>query len=287
MFMSLTRHTLNPLAPRVLFVGQQRQEVAPYVSWVNAFHCHLDFFETLETALHSMKQLYPSVRILILEQEGTIEHAVEAMRAGAVDYLALPLPCEQFQSALKKLLDPRVSPESPLVYLDDVTGLYNSRFLTQVLDREIEKYGRERQSFAILFIDIDRFKLLNDTYGHLLGTRILKELSEHLRGLLRETDMLFRYGGDEFVAVLSPSDLSTAQAVADRIEAAVKLLEFFTCEPALEGAGIRITLSIGIALYPDHAQTRETILQMADQAMYGAKKSAVQKVFLSGAIREA
>lgn len=164
-----------------------------------------------------------------------------------------------------------------LAYLDDVTGLYNSRYLSTVLDREINQYKNTEKPFAVLFIDADHFKQINDGHGHLVGTRLLNAMGRHLKKYVRETDTVFRYGGDEFIAVLSPCDLVTAKQVAERIRASVERKEFL----AAEGLRIKFTVSIGVALFPEHASTKKEIIDAADHAMYGAKKASRNSVFLA------
>jgi diguanylate cyclase (GGDEF)-like protein len=164
-----------------------------------------------------------------------------------------------------------------LAYLDDATGLYNTRYLHYVLDREIMAAAQLSRSFAVLFIDADRFKTVNDTYGHLTGTRLLNSLGAHLKKMVRETDTVFRYGGDEFVAVLSPCDLVTAQAVAERIRASVEASVFAQSADHI----IKFTVSIGVALFPDHANSKLAVIEAADHAMYAAKKTTRNSVFIA------
>lgn len=161
-----------------------------------------------------------------------------------------------------------------LVYLDDATGLYNTRYLNYILDREIQNSQLSRQSFAVLFIDADHFKSVNDQHGHLVGTKLLNELGAHLKRLLRERDSVFRYGGDEFIAVLSPSDLKTALSVAERIRASVEARDFLKSE----NVDVKFTVSIGVALYPDHANSKKSVIELADRAMYQAKKASRNSV---------
>ncbi|MBY0471296.1 diguanylate cyclase [bacterium] len=164
-----------------------------------------------------------------------------------------------------------------LVYVDDATGLYNTRYLNYILDREIAQALKSQSSFAILFIDADRFKSVNDTHGHLVGTKLLNELGEHLKKYVRETDTLFRYGGDEFVAVLSPCDLETARTVAERIRQSVEVKNFIE----EEGLNIHFTVSIGVALFPQHASSKKDIIEAADKAMYGGKKTTKNRVIIA------
>lgn len=164
-----------------------------------------------------------------------------------------------------------------LVYVDDATGLYNTRYMNYILDREIAQSETSGKSFAILFIDADKFKGINDVHGHLVGTRLLNELGAMLKTLTRDTDTVFRYGGDEFVAVLSPCDLATAQAVAERIRRAVESHAFIQSE----GLNVRFTVSIGVALFPDHATSKKQVVEAADHAMYAAKRKTRNTVFIA------
>jgi two-component system cell cycle response regulator len=164
-----------------------------------------------------------------------------------------------------------------LAYVDDATGLYNTRYLNDLLVKEIERAQKNHKSFAVLFMDIDRFKHVNDSYGHLIGTKILHDMAAQLRKYVRTNDTVFRYGGDEFIAVLSPSDLKTAQSVAERIRAGVEKHVFVK----KEGLNIKLTVSIGVALFPDHAASRRAIMEAADHAMYSAKKTSRNAVYVA------
>ena len=132
-------------------------------------------------------------------------------------------------------------------------------------------------AFALLFMDIDFFKEINDAHGHAAGNRALKELSILFKKCVRESDILFRYGGDEFIALLDPCDLLTATAVAERIRQTVMQYDFLkkTKHP------VRLTISIGIALWPQHARTKKDLIEAADQAMYQAKKLSRNLVYIA------
>lgn len=161
-----------------------------------------------------------------------------------------------------------------LAFVDDVTGLYNTRYLNYVLDREIAQFQKTGKPFAILFIDVDRFKGVNDSHGHLIGSKILHEMGNHLKRFVREADTVFRYGGDEFVAILSPCDMETAKNVAERFRKSVEAQLFL----ADEGLNLKITISIGVAIFPDHAQSKRAIIEAADNAMYSSKKTTRNSV---------
>lgn len=166
-----------------------------------------------------------------------------------------------------------------LVYVDDATGLYNTRYLDFILDREIKLSEANESSFAVLFVDADHFKSVNDRYGHLVGTKLLNELGRQLKKYVRDSDTVFRYGGDEFIAVLSGADLATAEVVAERIRKSVEKRAFLM----REGLDVHFTVSIGIAIFPIHAKTKKTVIEMADHAMYAAKRKTRNCVFVADA----
>ena len=163
-----------------------------------------------------------------------------------------------------------------LNFIDDVTGLYNQRYLNTLLDQEIERYKRNNLSFSVLFIDVDHFKNVNDKNGHLVGSQILKEIGHILKKSVRAVDFCFRYGGDEFIIILTATDTEKATMVAERICKTVRETAF-----VVGGSQVNVTLSIGVACFPEHAQTKEKILQVADEAMYCGKNLSRNIVYLA------
>lgn len=166
-----------------------------------------------------------------------------------------------------------------LTFTDDLTGLYNQRYLEVILDRELSLAKRNDVRFSILFLDMDHFKAVNDTHGHLIGSRLLYEVGQEIKRTLRESDVCFRYGGDEFVIILAHTALDDAMIVAERIRLQVEKKRFL----AREGLDIRLTASIGVASVPDHATTKIQILKAADAALYGVKKAVRNKVIAATA----
>ncbi|MCB0393231.1 MAG: GGDEF domain-containing protein [Bdellovibrionales bacterium] len=153
-----------------------------------------------------------------------------------------------------------------LTYVDDLTELYNQRYLKLVLDKEIDRAKRENGSFSVLFIDLDHFKRVNDTEGHLVGSNVLVQVGKFLKRSIRTTDYGFRYGGDEFTLLLIGMDAKAAAEAAERIRKNVENSIF-----RYDKIEIKVTLSIGVASYPEHAKSREEILKLADEAMYYGK----------------
>jgi diguanylate cyclase (GGDEF)-like protein len=152
-------------------------------------------------------------------------------------------------------------------FVDDVTEVYNARYLLQATEREIQRAERSGKELSVLFLDLDRFKRVNDEHGHLVGSQVLRHLSRVLAECVRQVDTLARYGGDEFTILLVDTPHEAAMGVADRIRTTV-------AETLFEGEGgasIRLTISIGVATCPRHATGRDALLDCADKAMYRAK----------------
>lgn len=169
-----------------------------------------------------------------------------------------------------------------LLYLDDATGLYNARFLNVSLDQAFEQLKNTGKSFAVMFLDVDHFKNVNDNYGHIVGTQLLLEMGDVLKREVRVGDTICRYGGDEFVLILPGVDVNTASEIGERIRAAVEARTFLE----LEKKKLKLTVSIGVAICPLHAASKTEILEAADTAMYQAKKSSRNFVYIANYIKK-
>jgi len=157
---------------------------------------------------------------------------------------------------------------------DPLTGLYNRRYLQEMLDREIRRAIRSEQALGILMLDLDHFKNFNDTYGHDAGDAVLRETGSFLVRSIRAEDFVCRYGGEEFVIVLPTADLRAAEARAQRIRAKL-------CDLVIMHAGRSlglITASIGVAALPNHGTNERDLLQAADAALYRAKREGRDRV---------
>ena len=174
------------------------------------------------------------------------------------------------QSAFQQLLLAQNSEKiSGLIYCDDVTGLYNQRKLKKDLDKFILESRRNTIGFAVIFIDIDHFKSVNDNHGHQTGGVILVEMARELQKVVRETDYIYRYGGDEFVIIIPNTDADLATRIGERLLKAVQKRTFSTFDEEEE---MKLSISIGVAHYPTHASNHEEIIKVADELMYSAKK---------------
>jgi diguanylate cyclase (GGDEF)-like protein len=166
---------------------------------------------------------------------------------------------------------------------DDLTQLYNSRYLNQVLRRETKRASRSGRPLSLLFMDLDGFKSINDSHGHLFGSRALVEAADVVRKTARETDVCARFGGDEFAVVLPDTGGDGAYAVGERIRERIAAHAFL----AEDGLRIRLTASVGVATLPDVAGSAEELLKAADQAMYRVKdagKNGILVAFADGVV---
>jgi two-component system cell cycle response regulator len=167
-------------------------------------------------------------------------------------------------------------------FIDDVTEVYNARYLLQATEHEIRRADRYEKPLCVLFLDLDRFKLVNDEFGHLVGSQTLRQLSGVLLQCIRQVDTLARYGGDEFTILLTDTNLETGRSVAERIRRTVG-------DTLFEGgrdAPIRLSISIGVSCFPDHGSDRDTLLDVADKAMYRAKSLGRNQVCTASELSE-
>ncbi|MBE9535776.1 MAG: diguanylate cyclase [Proteobacteria bacterium] len=167
-----------------------------------------------------------------------------------------------------------------VAYMDSLTNLYNPKFLDVAIDRELKRSERSMSPFSVLFMDLDNFKRINDEYGHLVGSKILIEVSQLILECVREIDTVIRYGGDEYTIVLVDSDTDIASTVAERIRESIEMKVFMQDE----ALSVHITTSIGIASCPLHAQDKKSLLEMADKAMYHGKNKTKNSVYIASDI---
>jgi two-component system cell cycle response regulator len=238
---------------------------------------HIDGIELChrirQTALHG---LYTYV--ILLSQKDRPEDLLEGMDAGADDYLMKPFEPAELRARLlagkrilqvqQELIEARESLRMAATY-DDLTKLLNRGEILALLDRELARGQREKSSAAVILADIDHFKAINDSIGHLGGDAVLREVARRLQGELRIYDGVGRYGGEEFLIILPGCDVRGASNRAEELRRVV------SSEPIVFGKHSRhVTISLGVtAVTPDHRITIEALLSEADDALYRAKRN--------------
>jgi diguanylate cyclase (GGDEF)-like protein len=208
---------------------------------------------------------------------------VEGLRLGADDYVCKPFDEEELLARVASMLRIKRSYDAvaasrnrmaELAVLDDLTGLYNVRYLQQRFSEEWKRAERHREPLAIAMVDVDHFKSVNDSYGHDVGDAVLREVSARLKASVRDTDVVSRYGGEEFVVLLPSTQLAGALVVADRVLKAFSERRFETPRARLE-----ISASIGLGLYPSRGiGSKDQLLRAADSALYRAKETGRARI---------
>jgi diguanylate cyclase (GGDEF)-like protein len=218
----------------------------------------------------------PYVYIILLTARDQRDDIVEGLDAGADDYLIKPVHHSELNARIRAaeriigLQDRLLAAQEHLriqAMYDALTGLWNRRAIFEALARELDRARRQQSPLAVILIDLDHFKRINDTYGHLVGDDVLREAAQRLRETMRSYDFVGRYGGEEFLVVAPGSESSRAMDLAERIR------RLFADNPIrLSTAAIPVTLSLGVVCLQDgQAAGINKVLSAADDALYSAK----------------
>lgn len=208
-----------------------------------------------------------------------LQEANEELSNLNTSYEMLVIELRQEKEKAEKLADELHNANEKLhelVFRDALTGLYNHRFFQEALEKEFDRSKRYKREFSLILFDIDHFKNVNDTYGHLVGDRVLVAISRATERSVRESDIIARYGGEEFVVILPETDFNSAKAVAERLRGDIEKRV-----TEIDGATIRVTISAGYTSYNPGAtiQDRRALIGMADKALYIAKQSGRNMVY--------
>ena len=276
-------HELCPAAARILITASERVNVLKDA--VNRARVHRFLSKPLRLA-----ELSATVGDAIREAR------LEAENARLVTELArkneeLNRTNERLEIEVKQRtseLQIAIAQLEQLALRDGLTGLYNHRFLQEALDAELARARRHGHAVGLLFIDVDHFKAYNDRNGHPAGDRLLRRLADALVGRHdsgfphkgRSSDLVARYGGEEFVMVLPETGLEGCRIKAERIRQAVSDFPF---EEAIGQPGGCVSVSIGIAVFPQHGSDKQTLIEIADRELYRAKRSGRNRVSLPAA----
>jgi len=223
--------------------------------------------------VRAVKNIDTKISIVVITPYLFINSAIEVMEDGAFGYITKPFNPSEIRIVVEHaveryaLMDEanKKSYYYDLSILDGLTGVYNHRYLHEVLDREITRARRYPQHFCAIMTDVDNFKKYNDTNGHMAGDELLRGLTNLFVRSVRNLDMVFRYGGEEFVILMIETDKKGAVLAAERVLNLVRL-------------SLPTTISMGISDYPADAAEKDVLIDKADKALYQAKITGKNKV---------
>ena len=222
--------------------------------------------------------------ILVLIDEGDNENLIQAMEIGVTDYVTHPIDGNELVARVKSQvrhkrfadhLRGKMKKNMELAVTDTVTNLYNRHFLDTHLDNIFAQEDEKNPKTSLLMLDIDNFKIVNDTFGHASGDEVLEEFSKRISDNMRSIDLVARYCGEEFVVVMPETDEEFAMFIAERVRKQISDKSF---EISGSETPINITVSIGVAIISDDCNSKEKLLKAADVGLYKAKESGRNKV---------
>ncbi|HQS57861.1 MAG: hypothetical protein B7Y56_05660 [Gallionellales bacterium 35-53-114] len=220
------------------------------------------------------QEAYVSTPIVFLSAETDVEKHLEAMQSGADDFLTKPIKPAHLVSAVTSRVQ-RYRILRSFMVRDGLTGLLNHTKIKEELEAEVLRAQRQKSHLAYAMVDVDMFKNVNDTHGHLAGDRVLKGLSRLLQLRLRKTDVIGRYGGEEFAVILKDTDAASAVAIMEEVRKA-----FAQVVQHAESGDFSVTFSCGVAAYPDYSSAGE-LNNAADKALYEAKHAGRNRVAIA------
>ena len=238
--------------------------------------------------IEEVKSIDPGVDVIVITGYGSVNSAVESMKAGAVDYITKPFNSDQIRIVVDKNIErrqfQRLASEREfykvLSSIDGLTELYNYRYFHQYLQRELERDKRYKRHLSLIMLDIDNFKEYNDRYGHPVGDLVLKNLATILKNTTRGSDVICRYGGEEFAIILPETSKKEGAIFCERIRKAVEKNKLRD----LKGKAIEsIRVTVGLASFPTDADNKNGLIEKTDKALYQGKEAGKNCTFLYGA----
>jgi diguanylate cyclase (GGDEF)-like protein len=218
---------------------------------------------------------FVSIPIVFLSSEDDFDRRIEAMDLGGDDFLVKPVKASHLMAVVRSRLE-RLKTLRSFMVRDSLTNLLNHTAFRSVLTQEVNRCERQETKLALAMLDIDHFKKVNDTYGHSAGDSVLKSLSRLLQQRLRRSDIVGRYGGEEFVALLLDCEAEQALAIMDEIRVHFSEINFYPNETST----LSVTFSCGISTYPEYLNPQD-LSDASDQALYRAKAGGRNKVIVA------
>jgi two-component system cell cycle response regulator len=273
---------------------QRVQENPPHLILLDVMMPLMDGYEVSRRIKND--EALPYIPIILVTARDSTQDKVEGLDAGADDYLTKPVNFPELEARVRSMLRiKRLQDEldqknrelevankrlRKLSITDGLTELFNHRHIHELLHEEFERTRRSGEPLAVAMLDLDRFKQVNDTHGHPTGDVILYETARILRETAREIDMVGRYGGEEFIAILPGTDEDAATQFAERVREAVRSHVYRD-----EATEVRMTLSGGVASYPGGGiEHPDVLIKRADEALYEAKESGRNRIVRASGI---
>ncbi len=221
--------------------------------------------------------------VIIMTAYASIESAIESIKAGAIDFITKPFKFNHTLFVVNKALERRALTKlakksvyyKKLSQTDELTGLFNLRSFKSVLEENLKEHKKLGKGLSLMMADIDDFKRVNDTFGHLSGDKVLSDIASILSKSVRGCDFLARYGGEEFAVVLPETGKRAALKVGQRI---LEEIENFRFKSKDEEAIGLITITVGLATFPRDGQTGQSLLESADKALYKGKEMGKNRI---------
>lgn len=300
---SLTRNTSTPQPSKVLIVEDQHTVASYYQMVLKMSGLDAQIIANPQNVLEQMREFHPdlilmntylsdintadlarvirqiddfvSIPIIFLSSEDDFGKRIEALDLGGEDFLVKPIKASHLMAVVRSRLQ-RSKTLRHYMVRDSLTNLLNHTTFRNVLTQEVNRCKRQNTALALAMMDIDHFKMVNDKYGHAAGDSALKGLSRLLQQRLRKSDIVGRYGGDEFVALLIDCEAEQALKIMDDIRIHFSEIEFYPNE----SRSLSLTFSCGISTFPNY-QSAESLSDSADQALYIAKAGQRNRVIIA------
>ncbi|MEA2073122.1 MAG: diguanylate cyclase, partial [Campylobacterota bacterium] len=228
---------------------------------------------------HAIKEINPKQHIIFTTAHSESGFFMEAIDMQVDGYILKPVNLEKLEEKLeaikehielKRYYKKHQKELEEKAYMDELTEIHNRAYFEEEFDKEIARHKREKTPLSFIILDIDKFKDFNDTYGHLMGDEILKDLAKTVKEQTRRSDTFARWGGEEFVQILPNASIKNALKVAEHLR---KTIEAHTFKD-----GLKVTCSFGVAAFTQENDTQESVMKRADDALYKAKQNGRNRV---------